>query len=184
LVTGQTVDGIVAEGLTPDEEVAEVFAGGEGLRTEVAVDKGDGFAVGDSEAVVGIRDYGLWEFIGRAAAAVVDGLVVIVVRCLSHTGKFFAAAVAGVGTASLEEALKGIAVEGYAFGLREHWRLPFDTQPHEVFDHGFDVFGFRTLRVEVFVAKQEYAAVVAGALEGSPEGGGVAEMEKACGAWG
>jgi hypothetical protein len=47
LVAGDSV-------LAPDEEVAEVFAGGERLRAEVEVFEGDGLAVGDAEAVVGV----------------------------------------------------------------------------------------------------------------------------------
>jgi len=47
---GQLVAGEIVP--APDEEVAEVFAGGEGLRAEVDVGDGDGFAAGYAEAVV------------------------------------------------------------------------------------------------------------------------------------
>jgi len=47
------VGGIGGEGLAPDEEVAEVGGGGEGLRAGAEIGEGDGGVVGGAEAVVG-----------------------------------------------------------------------------------------------------------------------------------
>src|ERR1700730_12950505 len=55
LVAGDSV-------LAPDEEVAEVLAGGEGAEAEGAIFERNGLAVGDEEAVVGV------EFEGRGRA--------------------------------------------------------------------------------------------------------------------
>ena len=92
-----------------------------------------------------------------------------------------AGAGAGVDEAGGEELLEGGAVSGQARGLREHGRLPGDAEPGEVFEHGGDEFGAGALRVEVFVAQQERAVVLARAVEGSPECCRMAEVEQAGG---
>jgi len=54
LVAGKAdVGGVGGEGLSPDEEVAEVDGGGEGLGAGVEIGESDGGAVGGAEAVVG-----------------------------------------------------------------------------------------------------------------------------------
>jgi len=191
LVTGQAdIGGVGGEWAAPDEEVAKGFfrcAGGascgEGLGAEVGVEEADGLAVGDAEAVVG---GGKNLRCGRcgAAAAVVDGFVVgvrvgvgVLVRGEGGAGEVAAGAGAGVDVAGGEELLEGGAVGGQTLGLREHGRLPGDAEPGEVFKHGMDEFGTGALRVEVFVAEEECAVVLAGAGEGGEECGRVAEME-------
>ena len=190
-----------------------VAAGAERLGAEVVVEEVDGFVVGDSEAVVGVGvesgDHGWAREIGvegshpsfarvghpicdvrrgRAAAAGVDGLVVrsgkVFVGGLGHLGEFAAAAGAGVDVACGEEAVEGGAVGGEALGLGEDGRGPCDAEPGEVLEHGFDEFGAGALGVEVFVAEQQGAVVLAGSGEGREEGRGVAEVEKAGWGWG
>ena len=199
LVAGQAdVGGVAGEGFSqavfPDEEVAECFlgsvggdAGGEGLRAEVCVSEADGFAVGDAEAVVGGGE-GLRREVRGAAAAGVERLVVgmrigvgVLVGGVHHLREVAAGAGAGVDEAGGEELLEGGAVGGQALGLREHGRLPGDAEPGEVFEHGGDEFGAGALGVEVFVAEEEGAVVLAGAGVGGEECGRVAEVEQAGG---
>jgi hypothetical protein len=104
---GQLVAGDIVA--TPDEEVAEVFASGEGLRTEVEVGEDDGFAFGDAEAVVaGLLVGERRRWVRGAAMAVVDGLVVLFfVRGVHHEGEVSSAAATGVDAALLEKTVEG-----------------------------------------------------------------------------
>jgi len=47
--------------------------------------------------------------------------------------------------------------------------------------HGLYEFRAAALRVQVFVAKDQLAAMLGCTLRGGPEGASVAEMEQACG---
>jgi hypothetical protein len=188
---GELVAGEVV--FAPDEEVAEVDACGKGLGAEVLVVEADDFAVGDAEAVVGVGLEGCFDglVVEREAADVgVDTLVigfvggVVVVGGVHHGGEVFAAAAAGVDLAGEEELVEGFAIEREALGLRDDGWGPGDAEPGYVFEHGGDEFGAGAVRVEVFVAEQESAVVIAGASEGLPEGGGVAQVQKTCGARG
>ena len=58
-----------------------------------------------------------------------------------------------------------------------------DAEPGEVFEDSFEVCGFGAVGVDVFVAEEEGAVVVAGAGQGLPEGSSVAEVEEAGGRW-
>jgi hypothetical protein len=150
LVAGEAV-------LAPDQEVAEVFARSEGLGAEVFVFEVDSFAVRDTKAVVQILNYNSrCGCACRTATAIVDGLVVTVfVGCVHHAGEVFAATTAGVHVALLEQAVKGRTIKGGALRLRGHGRLPVNPKPCQVFDRRIDIFGFRALGVEVFVAQHE-----------------------------
>ena len=157
-------------------------AGGEGLRAEVCVEEADGFAVGDAEAVVGGGE-GLRHGVRGSAVAGVERLVVLVMRGNHHLGEVAAAAGAGIDVAGDEESLECGAVGGQAVGLREHGRLPRDTEPGKVFEHGGDEFRARALGVEVFVAEEEGAVVRAGAGVCGEERSRVAEVEQAGWRW-
>lgn len=74
-------------------------------------------------------------------------------------------------------------VELGALRLDDEGWLPFDAEPCEVFEDGVEVGGFGAVGVDVFVAEEEGAVVVAGAGGGLPEGSSVAEMEEAGGRW-
>ena len=168
----------------PDDEVAEVFAGGEGLGAGVAVGEGDGVGGGDAETVVerGSRAQGPGFRGGGAAAVVVEGFVVgVVMGCGDGLGEVAAGAVAGVGVTGGEKLLHRVAVEVEAVGLL-CFVLPGDAQPVEVFAHGGGEVGAGAVGVEVFVAQPEGAFFCP--LVGYPEGAGVAEVEEACGGWG
>src|SRR5437016_1479141 len=56
--------------------------------------------------------------------------------------------------------------------------LPLETEPMEVFEHGSYIFRAAARAVQVLSAQYEYSLVFTGALLGSPEGAGVAEVEK------
>jgi len=115
-----------------------------------------------------------------SAVPVVDGLVVVV-RGVQALGEIAARAGAGVDVSPGEESLERGAVGGQAGGLREHGRLPGDAEPGQVFEHRRDEFGAGALRVEVFVAEEERAVVLACAGEGGEKRGRVAEMKQAGG---
>ena len=61
---------------------------------------------------------------------------------------------------------------------------PAESQPAEVFDHGLGELGEGALGVEIFVAEDEGAVMVAGALGCYREGTGVACVEQARGGGG
>jgi hypothetical protein len=125
----------------PDEEVAEGFAGYEGLWAEVFVFESDNGFIGDAKAVVdvGLEEcFALLHVKSGAADAWVDGLVIgVFVRCVHHGGEVFAAAMTGVDVPGDEELVESFAVEGEAVGLVENRRLPPDAEPGEVFEDGF-----------------------------------------------
>jgi len=190
LVAGEAdVGGVRGEGLAPDEEVAEVGGGGEGLRAGVEVGEGDGRVVGGAEAVIRIgRTAGvqeIWDWASWAAAVVVEGLVIglgcgVFVRRVGGEREVTAGAGAGVGETGGEELLEGGEVEGEASGLTQ-LGVPGEAEPVEVLAHGGGELGARALGIEVFVAEVKGAVGDAGALVGDEEGAGVAEVEKAGG---
>jgi hypothetical protein len=190
LIAGEAVFVSGAKGFAPDEEVAEVEAGGEGLRAGVEVGEGDGVWGGDAEAVVGVREDG--GGVGRGcgtATVVVDGLVVVgeggsfFMGGADGAGEVFAGAGAWVSEAEMEELREGGAVEREAVGLAEI-AVPGDAEPKEVFAHGGDELGAGAVGVEIFVAEVEETVGSAGALMGDVEGAGVAEVEESGGGWG
>ncbi len=190
LVAGEAdVGGAGGERLAPDEEVAEVGGGGEGLRAGVEVGEGDGGVVGGAEAVTrpartaGVHE--IWDWASWAAAVVVDGLVIglgreVFVGRVGGEREITTGADAGIGETGGEELLEGGEVEGKAGGLAK-LGVPGEAEPEEVFAHGGGEFGARALGIEVFVAEVEGTAGGAGALVGDEEGACVAEMEKAGG---
>src|SRR5207248_3255259 len=105
----------------PDEKVAEIFARSEGLCPKAAVYEGDCLAVGDAEPVIHPADYdSRCESRDWTTTAFVDGFVVgVLVGCMHHNGEIFAAAVAEVDVALLEETIKGGAVEFRTLRLRD-----------------------------------------------------------------
>src|SRR3984885_6261271 len=182
----------------PDQEVSEVVAGDEALGSEVLVMKFDGASIGYSEAPVdaggGVlvlafaRSWRVWQ--RPAGSGIVGALVVFIfVRSADHRGEVFAAAPAGIEISAITEGAPGgeIVVAALALAVRAIRPseivsfLPFDSQPVQVFDHGVDELGPRTLRVEIFVAQDEDALRVAGADISGKEGAGVAEVEESGG---
>jgi hypothetical protein len=127
---------MMAKGFAPDEEIAEIFAGDEGLLAEVSVYEGDCLAVGDSVAVIHPADcHSRCESREWTATTVVDGLYVnILVGCMHHGCEVFAAATTGVDVSGDEELVEGSAVQGKALGLIEDRWLPGDAEPCEVFE--------------------------------------------------
>ena len=105
------------------------MSGYEPLRAEVLVGEGDGFAVGDSEAIGGVGE-GCSSREVWPAVAVVDGLrVFFFVWGLGEAGEVFAGAGASVEVTCCGECLEGFAVERQAFALIDDWALPHDAQP-------------------------------------------------------
>jgi hypothetical protein len=132
---------VVAKGFTPDEEIAEVFAGYEGLWTEVFVFESDNGFVRNAKAVVDVgleRYFALLYVKSGAEDAWVDGFVVgVFVRRVHHGGEVFAAAMTGVDVSGDEELVERFTVELKALELVEDRRLPLDAEPCEVFEDGF-----------------------------------------------
>jgi hypothetical protein len=137
LIAGETV-------LSPDKEVAEVFAGGEGLWAEIFVLEADCLAVRNAEAVVdALLELGSGCIGGWAAGAGIDGLVVgVFMRCVHHGGEIFATAMAWVDLSGNEEWLEGFAIEREALGLVEDGRMTGDPEPGQVFEDGLSEVGF------------------------------------------
>ena len=108
LVAGQAV-------LAPNEEIAKVCSGFEGLRAKVFVFKVNDSFVGDTETVVDIRlewHLALLRVRRRTADAGVDRLIVgVFVWCMHHADEVFAAAMAGVDVAGDQELVERVAVE-------------------------------------------------------------------------
>ena len=104
-------------------------------------------------------------------------------------GEVFAGAVAGVQEAAEEQAPPGIDVGGVALALEIRRAgtadvrplMPADAEPEEIFNGGGGELSAASLGVKVFNAQDDCALGVAGALEGFPEGAGVADMEIAGG---
>ena len=185
LVAGQAAGvGVDGDWLAPDQEIGKVRTRSEGLRAEVGIGEAHDLAVGDAEAVVGGGIEG-WRGCGvrGAAATVVERLIVLVVRGVQTAGEIAARAGAGVDGAGLEELVECGAVQRETLRLRDHRGLPGDAEPGKVFQHGVDELGPGPLWVEVFVAEKEGAAGVTGAGVGGPEGGGVAQVQKAGRRW-
>jgi hypothetical protein len=61
---------------------------------------------------------------------------------------------------------------------------PLDSQPSQVVHHGLHELWAAALRIQIFVAKDQLAMMLGGALCRDPEGAGVAEMEQARGGGG
>ena len=107
----------------------------------VEVGEADGCVVGDAEAVVARRRVVAGMRWLRAAAAVVEGLVVglgggVFVGGVRDEGEVAAGAGAGIDEAGGEELLEGGAVEGEAVGLREMGGCQVRPSQSEVFEHG------------------------------------------------
>ena len=58
---------------------------------------------------------------------------------------------------------------------------PVNAKPVQVLDHGFCKFGPRSLRIKVFVAKDQCAFMLKRALRGDPERSRVADVQQASG---
>lgn len=80
-----------------------------------------------------------------------------------------------------------VKVEPLALGVRGVWAteigsfLPLKAEPLKVLKHGGSEFGFGTVAVQVFVAKDECSAMRSRALLGNPECAGMAKVQKARG---
>ncbi len=181
----------------PYDEVAEVDAGDEALGAEVEVVEGDHLAWGDAEAPVKAERMALGdgrERIFGSAGAGVDGFVVVAggggfMGRGEGGGEVFAGAVAGIKEAAEEQAAPGLDVGAVALAL-EVWRartahvwplMPADAEPEEIFYGGGGKLSAAALGVKIFNAENDGALGVAGALEGFPEGAGVADVEIAGG---
>ncbi len=194
LVAGQAV-------AAPDDEVAEVDAGGEGQRAEVEVVEGDDFAVGDAEAPVEVVGNAVGD--GRQGTSGptgswIDGLVLGVRGCVAR-GAFMgrgdggsevlSRAAAGIEKAAEEQATPGVDVGLAALTLKIGLAgtadvrafMPADAEPEQIFNRGAGEFTTGAVGVEIFDAENERALCVAGALIGLPEGAGVADVEIAGG---
>src|ERR1700722_2558495 len=125
---------------------------------------------------------------GKASAGV-NQLVIGGVRGLRGGSKVFAGAGAGVDGSGFAQPMQSGAVEQHSFALMVRVErpatigafLPFETEPAKVFEHRSDEFGAATVGGEVFVAENELAVVLEGALLGSPECAGMPEVQKAGG---
>jgi hypothetical protein len=113
-------------------------------------------------------------------AAVDRFVIAIFVRGLRGLLQVFAATGAWVSETRSKQQVEGFAIGGNARGLLK-LSGPGDAQPAQVFAHGFSEFFARALRVEVFVAEQERAMVLLGALVSDPESARVSEVEQARG---
>jgi len=102
---------------------------------------------------------------------------------MHHLRQVAAAAGTGIDVAGGEELLECGAVGGQALGLGEHGRLPGDAEPGEIFNHCVDELGAGSLRVEVFVAEEQGAVMLASAVVSGEERCRVAEVEQAGGRW-
>ena len=56
--------------------------------------------------------------------------------------------------------------------------IPADTQPAKIFHHGASELRTGALRIEIFVAQNQIAAVLPGPLGCSPKCAGVSQMEE------
>ena len=185
---GELIGGDVI--VTPDDEIAEMFAGDKLLRAELGVGEGDGFAIGNAEAPV---EGGIWNAECRisrgAAGAGVDEFVISFVRRGGGGLDVLARAGAGVETAGGAELGESITIERQAFALGIGSEraatigafLPVETEPAQVFEHGGGEFGLGARGVEVFVAEDEDAVLGLGALLGGPKSFGMAEVKIAGG---
>jgi len=177
LITGRA--GLAwSEWPAPDQEVAEVATGDIGLRPEATVTELNGLAVRHAKAVAGVGIEAAHRAGGWAAAAAVDGLIVVLVRGLGALGEVVAAAGARIDGPGGEQAVEGFAVGVETRGLGEHGRLPLDAEPGKILQHGVDELRLRALGIEVLVAQQQLPAGGPGALVGDPEGCRVAEMQQ------
>jgi hypothetical protein len=105
---------MLAKGFSPDEEVAEVFACGEGLGAEVLVGEGDRLAVRDAETIVDalLERHLVWRVGCAAARAGVNGFLFrVFVGRVHRAGQVFAAAMTGVDVPGDQELIEGFAVE-------------------------------------------------------------------------
>ena len=125
---------------SPDEEVAKVFACGEGLRAQIFVFEADGGFVGNAESVVDVGlegDFALLNVKSGATRAGIEGFVIAVfVWCVHHVGHIFATAMAGIDLSSDEELVEGCTIECETLGLVEDWWLPLDSEPCKIFKNG------------------------------------------------
>lgn len=178
----------------PHDEVAELLSRDEGLRTEVPVDEGNGFSIGDAEAPGGFRVSG-FEFrappTGRRiwnsppARSRINELVIYGVRRGGRALQVSARAGAGIDEAGGAKLFKGGMVEVGALALIVGGEgaaeirafVPLEAEPLEIFQERTDELRTRTRGVEILIAKNQHTVLRARALPGGPEGAGVTEVK-------
>jgi hypothetical protein len=150
---------IMAKRFAPDEKIAEIFAGDEGLLAEVSVFETDNRFIEDVKTVVDVGLHACLALLrvkSRPTGARINGFVVgVFVRRVHHGGEVFATAVAGIDVSGDEESLERLAIEGEALRLVHDGWLPGDAEPFEVFEDGVGEVRLRPLRIEVLDAQQE-----------------------------
>src|SRR5579862_3530738 len=171
---------------SPDDEVSKVSPGGEVLWSKMYVIEGDFLAIRHAKAPV--HTLGLRELIcigTGTAQARIERLVVGIVRRARDQCQFFSRTSAGIDPAIVPQATPRGQVGTSSFTLRVRaigsiavWAfLPTNSQPMQVVDHSADELGKATLRIKVFVAKNENAVLLASALGGDEKRARVPEMQ-------
>lgn len=171
----------------PDEKIAEIAACYGALLAEIQVDKTYFFAVRNAKPPVHSR--GPEEASRVAAAAATSGinrLVVQIVGSAGGLGQVFARAGTWINESSGAQAPPGFQVMSAPLALRIRTivsaairpLVPAKSEPLQVFNHRLRKFGARSLGIEIFVAQDQSAAELDGALGGDPKGARMAKVEK------
>ena len=173
----------------PDHEVAEVASGDEVLPTLTQIVELGGLAIGNEEPpvhvlrrVVRFRCAELFP----AAAGIERLVVAFLVGSGRRIGQVLARAVAGIDASGIAQLAPGIEVEIAPGALRIGRErpanvrsfLPANAEPAQVFHHRPRKLQLGALRVKVFVAKYQRAAIGLRALECGPEGAGVPDVQQ------
>lgn len=175
----------------PHDEIAEIFSRYKLLWAEMAVNEGDGFAVGNAKTEGGRFVIFDLRFLMGTARAGIDEFIIDGVGGGGGGLQVFAGAVARVNETALQKFLEGGAVKSHSLALvvRRKWAaeigsfLPIEAEPTQVFEHGGDEFRLATRDVEVFVAQHQNSIAFPGALLGRPESPRMPEVQKARRRW-
>lgn len=193
---------------SPNEEIAEVHSGDESLRTEVKINKFNGFSVRHAKTPVAVA--GLVIRIGRevehafsrprgAAGSGIDGLIIEVLgapgplmRGANGRGEILAGAAAGIDESACAKLFPCsqihlcspallVGSEGTAY-IGPF--VPIESQPAKIFEGGSSVFGAAAVGIEIFHAHHEAATGRSRSLPCTMEGACVSDMEITGGRWG
>ncbi len=172
---------------SPDDEVAEINAGGRELRSKALIDELQRSPIRHAKAPIMPR--GRVEIVDRStlrpARPWINGFFVFMMRRIGGLKDITAGTVAGINQGRVPQFLPRGKIDFAAFTLDIRRKrsadirsfIPSQSKPAEIFDDGGSKFRRAPIAVEIFNPENQLSAVFFGAFLRPPEGEGMAEMK-------